>query len=200
MKKHILILLAMIGLFAWGCATPGQKFLDISSIGDHERTQSGTIGLAPFQDRRINMGQGYVGFRVLLNNTQETYFVKGLSLADTLTQTMGTFLEKKGFTPVLIDRWEPGVDGIETASKECEQILTGQINRFECRAHKKGATTDMVLDIDLTFFLGLARTHALKTIPVSLTLERTELRFTPEKLEQFINQALEEIIQKALAF
>jgi hypothetical protein len=33
-----------------------------------------------------------------------------------------------------------------------------------------------------------------------LTLERTELTFTREKLENFVNQALEEVIQKALAF
>jgi len=38
----------------------------------------------------------------------------------------------------------------------------------------------------------------LKTIPVSLTLERTEMTFTPEKLEHFVNQSMEEVIQKAL--
>ncbi len=58
----------------------------------------------------------------------------------------------------------------------------------------------MVLDIDLTIFLGIADKNALKTIPVSLTIERTELTFSPEKLEQFVNQALKEVIQKALVF
>lgn len=56
----------------------------------------------------------------------------------------------------------------------------------------------MTLDIDLTLYLGIADKNTLKTIPVSLTLEKTEFTFTREKLEQFINQALEEVIQKAL--
>ena len=200
MKKYDLILLAVMGLFFWGCATPGQKFIDITSIGDHEQTQSGTMGLAPFQDRRVPMGQGYVGFRMLMDNSQETYFVKGLNLSDALTQTIGIYLEKKGFTPVLIDSWKPTVADLETASKGFEQILTGQINLFECRAQKKGPATDMVLDIDLTFYLGRTQPHALKTIPVSLTLERTEFTFTREKMEKFVNQALEDVIEKALAF
>ncbi|MCD4675748.1 MAG: hypothetical protein K8S18_07080, partial [Desulfobacula sp.] len=68
------------------------------------------------------------------------------------------------------------------------------------RAKKKGGTTDMILDIDLTLYLGIADKNALKTIPISLTLERTELIFTREKLEQFVNQALEEVIQKAIVF
>jgi len=41
---------------------------------------------------------------------------------------------------------------------------------------------------------------SLRTIPVALTLERTEITFTPQKLEQFVNQSLEEVIQKALVF
>ncbi len=46
--------------------------------------------------------------------------------------------------------------------------------------------------------IGIADKNTLKTIPVSLTLEKTEFTFTREKLEQFINQALDEVIQKAL--
>ena len=76
--------------------------------------------------------------------------------------------------------------------------MAGKINKFECRAKKKGGRTDMTLDIDLTLYFGIAEKNTLKTIPVSLTLEKTEFTFTREKLEGFINQALEEVIQKAL--
>jgi hypothetical protein len=57
----------------------------------------------------------------------------------------------------------------------------------------------MVLEMDLTLFVGKkSETSELRTIPVSLTLERTEMTFTPEKLELFVNQSIEEVIQKAL--
>ncbi len=46
---------------------------------------------------------------------------------------------------------------------------------------KKDPATDMILDIDLTLYLGIADKKTLKTIPVSLTLERTELIFNKKK-------------------
>jgi hypothetical protein len=183
----------------WGCATPGQKFIDITYLADHGKPpHTGRIGIAVFQDKRIDMGEGYIGYRVLLDNSRETYFVKGLDLARTLTGIVKIYFEKNGFATSSVGPWELTPKGVKKASKGFKQIVTGTINKFECRAKKKGATTDMVLDIDLTFYLGIADKNALKTIPVSLTLERTLVGFTREKLEKFVNQALEEVIQKAL--
>ena len=200
MKKHLLIFLGFIFILFWGCATPGQKFIDITYLADHDKTQTGRIGIAPFQDKRTDMGQGYIGYRILLDNSQETYLIKGLNLANTLTGIIGIYFEKNGFITTPVDPWDLTPEGAIKASKGFKQIVTGTINRFECRAKKKGPATNMILDIDLTFYLGTADKKALKTIPVSFTLERTQLTFTQEKLEQFVSQALEEIIQKALPF
>ncbi|MCD4718782.1 MAG: hypothetical protein K8S13_02845 [Desulfobacula sp.] len=200
MKKQSLIFLGFIFILFWGCATPGQKFIDITYLADHEKKQTGGIGIAPFQDNRTDMGEGYIGYRILLDNSQETYLVKGLNLADTLTRIIGIYFEKNGFTTTPIDPWDLTPDGVMKASKGFKHILAGTINRFECRAKKKGGVTDMILDIDLTLYLGITDKNVLKTIPVSFTLERTELVFTREKLEQFVNPALKEVIQKALVF
>ena len=199
-KTHLLVFLGFIFILFWGCATPGQKFIDITYLADHEKTQAGGIGIAPFQDKRTGMGEGYIGYRILLDKSQETYMVKGLNLADTLTGIIKVYFEKNGFSTTSVNPWDLTPDGVIKASKGFKQIAAGTINRFECRAKKKGAVTDMILDIDLTLYLGIADKKILKTIPVSLTLERTEFTFTPEKLERFVNQALEEVIQKALVF
>lgn len=198
MKNMSFLFSGFMLIFFLGCATSGQKFIDITYLADHEKTQTGRIGIAPFQDRRTDMEKGYVGYRVLLDNSQETYLVKGLDLSDTLNKAFKTYFTKKGFVPIPIDTWELTPDGVVEASTGFDQILSATINQFECRARKKGPATDMTLDIDLTLYLGIADKNALKTIPVSLTLERTELTFSPEKLELFISQALEEVIQKAL--
>ena len=198
MKKQSLIFLGFIFILFWGCATPGQKFIDLTYLAEHEKTQAGKIGISAFQDKRTDMGEGYIGYRILMDNSQETYLVKGLNLADTMTRIIGIYFEKNGFLTARIDPWDLTPDGVMNSSKGFDQIVTGTINRFECRAKKKGGTTGMILDIDLTLYLGIAEKNALKTIPVSITLERTEFTFTPEKLEQFVNQALEEVIQKAL--
>lgn len=117
MKTLFLIFLAF-GLFLfWGCATPGQKFIDITYQADHEKTQTGVIGMAPFQDKRKEMGEGYVGYRVLMDNSQETYFVDGMNLAETLRTAIASFFENNGYSIQLIDPWEPTTEGVMNASE-----------------------------------------------------------------------------------
>jgi len=183
-----------------GCTTSGEKFIHIAYLGDQAKTETGLIGMAPFQDKRGDMDVGYVGYRILMDNSQETYIVQGMNLAYTLKDVVEKYFEKKGFTVKTINQWEPLIDGVMNSGGGFKQIVAGRINKFECRARKTGITTDMVLDIDLTLFLGSMEKKSLKTIPVALTLERTEITFTPQKLEQFVNQSLEEVIQKALVF
>lgn len=197
MKKQCWMIFVLF--LVLGCATPGQKFINISYTVDHEKTQTGIMGLAPFKDKRADRNGGYVGYRLLMDRSQETYFVQGMNLADTLTTSVGDYFRQTGFEVIPMAAWELSPNGIKESIGGFEQIVAGQINKFECRAKKKGATTDMVLKIDLTLFIG-KKTNGdqLKTIPISLTLERTELTFTPEKLERFVNQSMEEVIQKAL--
>ncbi len=194
----IFIWIALI-LALEACATPGKKFITISRKPDLS-TGSGTerIGIAPFQDRRHNMDKRYIGYRILLDNTRETYFIRGMDLSQALTDVLISYYADKGFSPVMTDAWELTPEGARKACTGFRQILTARINRFECRAYKKGPATDMTLDIDLTFFLGLGDRHILKTIPVSLTLEKTLLNFTAEKLQQFIDNSMTEVIHKAL--
>lgn len=197
MKKHGWIFLILF--FMLGCASPGQKFINISYMADHEKTETGVLGLAPFKDNRTDRNGGYVGYRVLMDRSQETYFVQGMNLADSLNKALGDYFQQIGYQITPMAPWELSPGGVKENIGGFEQIVAGQINKFECRAKKKGATTDMVLDMDLTLFVGKqSNGNELKTIPVSLTLERTEMTFTPEKLEHFVNQSLEEVIQKAL--
>ncbi len=198
MKKQIIILLISVMMMLGGCATSGQQFIDIKYSGSHEKSKIGKIGVAPFSDMRTGMGEGYLGYRILLDKSQETYMVKGMDLAGALKKAVMDYYNQNGFTAASIRPWNLSPEDIEVSSEDCKQIVAGTINQFECRAWKKGGWTEMMLDIDLTLYIGLADSNTLKTIPVSFTMEKTEFTFNREKLELFINQALEEVIQKAL--
>jgi hypothetical protein len=200
MKKHLYLFSVFLFMLLISCATPGQKYIDIAFQGDTSAAKTGTIGIAPFMDKRSDMDPGYVGYRILMDNSQETYFVNGMNLSETLKRTVTDYFSDMGYTVSPIDPWDAHPAGVKQAPQEFQQVLSGQINQFECRARKKGPATEMVLDIDLTFYLGIIETSAVKTIPVSLTLERTELSFSLEKLEQFINQSLAEVMKKAMEF
>ncbi len=182
-----------------GCASPGPKFVDLAYVKHHSPTQTGTIGLAQFTDKR-QKSIGYVGHRILTDKSQETYLVRGMNLGATLTELTRVYLEKTGFVATPIPPWNRTLPGMAQATEGLTHILSADINILECRAQKNGALTKMVLEMDLTFYLGNIQSNQLSTIPVSLTLERTELTFTQDKLEQFINQAFEEIIEKAFPF
>ncbi len=198
LKKLFILCLILLG--GAGCATPGPKFIDLSYTKDQAPLQTARVGIAPFSDKRPTLQKGMVGRRILMDNSQETYLVRGMSLGTTLTGLTRVFLEKKGFSVTPIPAWEPSLEGMKTAPQGVDHLLSADINRFECRATKRGTATQMVLDIDLRFYLGNRGIKKFSSVPVSLTLERTEMTFTPEKLEDFINQALEEILEKALVF
>ena len=190
------ILLSSLG----GCTVSGPKFIDLAYEKHHSPTQTGRVGISQLEDNRQDTEKGYVGSRLLNNKSQETYRVRGQNLSTTLTEMTRVYLEKTGFTATSIPPWPLSLEGMAQAPDGFVHILSADINTFECRAQKKGVYTKMVLEIDLTFYLGDIQAKKLSTIPVSLTLERTEMTFTQDKLEQFINQAFEEIVEKAFPF
>ncbi len=205
MKKRFHILIGpvfIVLLTLMACATAGQKYIDINYTGTREKTTpvniDVSIGISSFIDNRSDVMDGYIGSRILLDNSQETYFAKGMDLGRSLTQSASAYLESKGYTPTAIQAWELTPDGVTKESEELVYLVTGTINRFECRATKKGAVTDMVLDIDLTLYIGIPQKAVLKSVPVTFSLERTELTFSEQKLEKFVNQSIREVFDKAL--
>ena len=204
MKNYISCLIALFPallLILGGCATPGPKYLDLAyTRTGPAKTAGGRIGLARYTDKRSGTPKGHVGYRVLANNARETYVVSEMDLAAALTRVTRSHLEQGGFSVSLHPQWPLTAKGVTGISKGFTHVLAAHINRFECRARKNGAVTDMVLAIDLTLYLGTPDTRQLKTIPIALDLERTELTFTRKKVEQFVNRALEEILVKALPF
>ena len=193
----------LVAVLLWGCATPGQKFIHMNYLGSDEAPKNQMIGLAQFIDMRPDADekdQGYIGYRQLMGDERETYHVYGLNLLKALNHVTEKHLDRKGMDVQIIEAWEPSLEGVEKMKSQAGRILTATVNRFECRARKKAMTTQMTLDIDMIFYLGQTDRISLKKIPVSLTLERTEIGFTAKKLEAFVSQSITEVLEKALVF
>lgn len=195
------ICMALAALFLSGCASPGPKYLNLNYSAPAQALKlDQSTGLSRFNDLRKNTEKGYVGYRQLLGGNREIFVVTGQDLASALTRVTRTFLEKKGFSVSLIPAWPVTASGVSQVSGQFVHVLAADIHQFECEAVKKGPATDMILSIDLTFYLGTPEDKQLTTIPITLTLERTELMFSRKKLETFVNEAIEEIFTKALPF
>ncbi len=193
--------LVMAALMLTGCAASGPKYLDLSypsAMTAPERHRS--MGLSRFADKRLETARGYVGFRDLPGGRKEIFAVTDQNLAATLTRVSRSYLEQHGFSVSLIPGRPVTLQGMSQTSDHLTHTLAADINRFECTAEKKGIITDMALVIDLTFYLGTPDKKQLSTIPIVLTLTRTEWHFSRKKLEAFINESLAEILTKALPF
>ncbi len=189
-----------VALVILGCATSGPKYIDLAYTGQPESVSRGTLGISRFSDLRSEFTKGGIGHRVLNDKSKEVFLVQGLDLAGTLTDVTQVYLERKGFKVLPIPAWIPTLEGLSKTDTDKDYLVTGNINTFECRAVKKGAITEMTLKIDLTLFLAKPATKALTTIPVALTLERTDVNFTRKKVASFFNETLADVFEKALPF
>lgn len=202
MKRRFVFLAGLIFLIIAGCATPGQKFIDIDYYRSHDASETDPnkgrkIGIATFKDSRTDAGEGYVGYRILNDNSRETYLVNGLDLGTSLQKAFLSYYKRHGFETAPIKPWEFSQEGAKKAINDFDLIIGGSINKFECQAKKKGFVTEMTLDIDITLYAGSADTNTRKKIPLALIVERTEVNFSLQKFEHFVNLAVEDMMNKA---
>ncbi|THB78032.1 MAG: hypothetical protein D3926_14015 [Desulfobacteraceae bacterium] len=194
----IIIFVAAAALFLWGCASSGQKFIHLDFQHPISKTRSGRVGIEPFQDKRQNMGPGYLGYRTLLDNSRETFFVTGLDLSRSLTHVTSQYIQACGFDTEETS-FEHTPEGVGQSSTNFTYILAGQINDLEYTAVKKAGRTHVGLVIDLTLYLGEPATATLKTIPVSMTLDQVAFNLDRKKVEEMLNQSIQEVLVKSLA-
>ncbi|MCG8616938.1 MAG: hypothetical protein MI802_12025 [Desulfobacterales bacterium] len=195
--RRPLLLFSLVILLLCGCASSGPKYIDLVYSGYPEAGSSGTMGISRFTDNRTDRARGTIGHRVLNDKSKEVFLVQGLDLAGRLTDQTQSYLEKKGFHITPVPAWTPTLDGLSAVETDKARLLTGRINKFYCNAAKKGALTEMTLTIDLTLYWAQPAEKKLTTIPVALTLDRTDVNFTRKKVEAFFNDALADVFDKA---
>ena len=181
MQRTLLLFSLGILMMLAGCTASGPKYIDLTYSGYPDTDGAGTVGISRFTDERADRDRGTVGHRVLNDKSKEVFLVQGLDLAGRLTDQTQTYLEKKGFHVTPAPVWTPSLDGLAAVETDKERLLTGRINTFYCNAVKKGALTEMTLTIDLTLYWALPAEKKLTTIPVALTLDRTDVNFTRKR-------------------
>ncbi len=195
--KYLLSIILLIT--SAGCATPGQKFINLEYSSDKAMEKQGVVGIASLEDARENEGPGYIGHRILLDKSQETFFVPGFNLADTLTRVVTQYVGSRGYDTLPVS-FEPTPEGVQKTPAEMTYLLTGTINAFECAAKKKAGRTTINIEMDLSFVLADKSSGVIKTIPVALETEKIVMTFDLETVEEMMNQALAEVLEKALPF
>jgi len=199
MKTKFFYMLLFLLVFNIGCTTAGSKFIQINYIGLQQTPNNQKIGISPFLDKREIKEKKFIGKRILNSGNEEIYFVNGAGLDQTITQNFESYFHKTGYQIEKIDPWEPSIEKLKTLNKTLKYVISGEIKEFEFFAVKDFKTT-MTLDIKLIIYIGDLEKNIIKTVPANLSLKRTDLNFSKERVEMFMSESITEIILKSFDF
>ena len=206
--NHLFLILIMCFILIFtitcttGCTTAGSKFLKINYLGQNKASNNSNIGIALFLDKRGDLEKGYIGKRVLNSGKDEVYYVDGLDVASSITQTFESYCKKTGYNCTRMDSWKHTPEELNNIDEKYKDrnykyIIAGDIIEFDFFASKDFGTS-MVLDIKVIVYLGNLDNGELTTIPVNLNLKRKDLKFSKQKIERFINESLTEVILRVM--
>lgn len=195
-----LIVISLMFFAISGCTSSGPKYVDLYYTGEADGSRSGEIGIAVFGDSRETVEAGYIGTRYLGKEKKETFLAFGDDLALSVTGICKSYLQDAGYSCMSVPPWEYTPDGATAAGQRFDYLVGGEIKKLDCFAVKKIGFTSMTLEIEIIFHIGDPGSGILRTTPIKMTLERNEVTFSEEKLQNFLNESLLEIVQKALLF
>jgi hypothetical protein len=201
-KIFIISFIILIGLFvAVSCRTPGTYFVGVKYAGVPETSIQGTalIGMQAFLDKREEESKNFIGARVVGNDQKELFLSSKVSVADSVTSAFEGYAEKRGFEVKRISGWDLSPEGMKNVGKGLKYVVGGHIEKLRCDATKRVGRTNMVLEIQITTYVGSVETGSVKKRPFKIKLTRTDPTFGATGLEKFINEALAKIITNALA-
>ncbi len=184
-------------VFLTGCTVAGSKYVKVYYTGHVRGSVSENIAIASFMDKRGEVPRGFLGKRILNSGSEEVYLAKDNNLSGSVTRAFKTCLIKSGYIVENMDSFELDKGSIKNINKKFKHIVTGEILEFDFFANKGFATT-MVLDIKLVIHVGDVESGSITTVPVSLNLKRKDIKFSIKRVENFINQSLSEVINRAV--
>jgi len=200
-KAVMILLLSGIPLSIVGCAATQSpypihlQYLAELITAPPSRATSMTIGLQAFEN--LSPEQSTLGKRERGRIT-EVYVSRPNPIAEAFTEATKDFLTHKAYTLRSISGWDYKPEALSAVGAELDIVVAGQIRRLYCKAEKKFARTNMILDADVDFVIGDVKKMQVITRPVKIRLERTDIFFDAQKLERFMNETLADLLQTGL--
>jgi hypothetical protein len=148
-----------------------------------------TIAVAPFSDSR--RGRQYIGHHMSARNISSYFRSEPFPLEKAIREFFFDGLSNSGIQPIFVPRW----DGKRETLKDLEtdSILRINIRRFWVEAVTVGRRTRVKTSFYFGIILGVKKENRVFTQNVYIGKERLDDKFTPERLEHFINLTLSNV-------
>ncbi|NIO05810.1 MAG: hypothetical protein GTN74_14755 [Proteobacteria bacterium] len=197
MKKFSFLLFVLVFFFLSACG--GRTFLvDLRYMPQTPfvlRAEPSTVALAPFIDDRTEKGD--VGVRRRLDGSVDRFTTAPTPVAEGVKKAVERFLRRNGFTVQAIEKWD--LKPASLSKVDAEMVVGGEIKQLWSRADSVAGRTIVTTSLEIIFYLGKTREGKVLEQGVEIEREITQVIFSPEKVEESVNESLSEIIESAFA-
>lgn len=192
-----LIILAVLGLSA--CAVSRTLYVYPRYAGQPTTRVAGTpaLGLQAFEDRRLEKAD-YVGMRYLGGGRRETYVTGSGSLAGDLTAMVKAYAGARGYHVRDVAGWDFAPEDVAALGQGLRYVVGGEITALNADAVRRFGRSEVVLTVEVVFYVGDVAAKTVTRRPVKARIERTEPVFDARRLEHHLNAALAETIATGL--
>jgi len=197
-RAGIMLLLSAVSLAVVGCAVkPGPYPIQLKYPVEMSKTPTTpavpmTIGLQEFENispEEITLGKREVGRAV------EIYVSRPNPIAEAVTGAAYTFLQYNAYNLRSVSGWDYKPETLPEVGAGLDAVVSGKIRTLFCTAKKKFARTNMTLDAEVLFIIGDVKGMKVRTKPVKIRLERTDMTFNAQKLQRYMNETLADLLQ-----
>ncbi len=194
MRLHHCLGILLTGFLILSCARGVTYPLDlryqpIKEFSGLQQKIGSTLALAPFKDERQETD--YIGIHTPWEGTSNHFKSNPFPLEKAIRDSLSEFFSRYGIKTVAIPDWDGKPESLENL--ETDSVLMIEIKKFWSEGHGSLFGTKIKTSIQLVIHLGVKEKRTVFTRTAGIDKEITVAKSTPERVQEMINQMLNEI-------
>ena len=191
---------ALLAAFLSGCATQGPILLDFQ-YQPPQNVSAGaaivTLGVSPFRDGRGKVAS-VIGKRSLESSDETNDLVVQGTTSEKVTAALKSALKARGIAEKDIAAWDLTEAGVP--SDGADLLISGEIKKFWAETKSRFANTTVKAEVQLRVSVAdMAHRKIIRVVNVNSTMERQNVTFSTDVVENTLSDALTSAIDQIFA-
>ena len=190
----------LLAAFLSGCATQGPILLDFQ-YQPPQNVSAGaaivTLGVSPFRDGRGKVAS-VIGKRSLESSDETNDLVVQGTTSEKVTAALKSALKARGIAEKDIAAWDLTEAGVP--SDGADLLISGEIKKFWAETKSRFANTTVKAEVQLRVSVAdMAHRKIIRVVNVNSTMERQNVTFSTDVVENTLSDALTSAIDQIFA-
>jgi hypothetical protein len=189
---------ALMALSFLGCATPSRYTLHLGPSPEEEKGPKTTltIGLLPFEDSRPS--PQVLGKLIDSDGKEVDIVLDAASPAGDVTYILRRALRARDIQTVELQYWTPDPEHLQDIPGDVDVAFAGRIDALTVNAESALFDTKVKYRVRLSARLGFKKEGVVITQSAEVLREETLFRFNPPRIEETLNDAVAEALNRLL--